>query len=122
MTRQMSELTTEELIDLFAAIALEQYDALLDDQYAKYKKLYAQMEALRDTLKNRPGDQRQALIPLLGHKNPQVRLKAAITLLAVAPDAATQTLQLISDRNEYPQAADARGMLKALEDGSYVPD
>lgn len=122
MTRQMSELTTKELVDLFSTIALEQDDAFLNGRYAKYKRLYGQMESLRATLKERPGDQRRALIPLLGHKNPQVRLKAAITLLAVAPDLATQALQTISDRNEYPQAADARGMLISLENGAYVPD
>ena len=118
MTRQMSELTTKELVDLFSTIALEQDDAFLNGRYAKYKRLYGQMESLRATLKERPGDQRRAL----GHKNPQVRLKAAITLLAVAPDLATQALQTISDRNEYPQAADARGMLISLENGAYVPD
>lgn len=122
MTRPTPEMTTEELVELFTAIALEQHDAMLDDRYAAYKTLYSQMEALRGTLKERPGDQRQALAPLLQHKNPQVRLKAAITLLAIAPDAATLALQTISDRNEYPQAAYARGMLESIEDGSYVPD
>lgn len=39
MTRPVSEMVTEELVDLFTAIALEQYDAMLDDRYAEYKKL-----------------------------------------------------------------------------------
>jgi hypothetical protein len=48
-------------------------------------------------------------------------LKAALATLAVAPEAARATLQLISDRQEYPQAADARGMMRAIDEGTYVP-
>jgi hypothetical protein len=44
-------------------------------------------------------------------------LKAALYALAVAPAAARQTLQEISDRNEYPQAAYARQTLDAIERG-----
>jgi predicted transcriptional regulator len=36
-------------------------------------------------------------------------------------DAARQALQIISDREEYPQAADARGMIRAVDDGTFVP-
>jgi hypothetical protein len=56
------------------------------------------------------------------HPNAQVRLKAATATLAVAPEAARQTLQIISDRQEYPQAADARGMMRAVDKGTYVPE
>ena len=49
------------------------------------------------------------------------RLRSAFATLALEPEAARRTLQTISDRDEYPQAADARGMMRALDDGSYVP-
>jgi hypothetical protein len=65
---------------------------------------------------------RRALIPLLEHPNPQVRLKSAITTLALAPEAARRALQIISDRNEYPQAADARGMMSDLDEGRFIPN
>jgi hypothetical protein len=80
------------------------------------------MEAVEDALKSRNGDQRRALLPLFLHPNAQVRLKAATATLAVAPEAARQTLQIISDRQEYPQAADARGMMRAVDKGTYVPE
>jgi hypothetical protein len=79
------------------------------------------MEDVRRELKGRVGDQRRALLPLLKHANAQVRLKAAITTLAVAPRASRQALQLIWDRNEFPQAADAFGMIRSLDKGTYVP-
>ncbi|HUU66071.1 MAG TPA: DUF2019 domain-containing protein [Methyloceanibacter sp.] len=79
------------------------------------------MKSIEAELKRHDGDQRLALLSLLSHPNPQIRLKAAIATLAVAPDEAREALQNISDRNEYPQAADARGMMEALDDGSYKP-
>jgi hypothetical protein len=114
-------MTIEELVERFTAIALAQYEALEKDEFAKYNRLYGEMEAVRQELKIRPGDQRRALQPLLDQPNAQVRLKAAISLLSIAPDAARQTLQLISDRNEFPQAAYALGTIRALENGTFVP-
>jgi hypothetical protein len=111
----LGKLTVSQLVDHFTKLALEQYEAELYDETAKYNRLYDKIIAIRDELKGRSGDQRSALVPLFVHPNPQVRLKAAIYALAVAPAAARQALQEISDRNEYPQAADARFTLEAIE-------
>jgi hypothetical protein len=117
----LKNLGVEELVDEFLSMALAQDEALLEEEYGKYNRLFDRMEDVKETLKNRDGDERRVLLPLLGHRNAQVRLKAAIALLAVKPDAARATLQQMSDANEYPQAARARGMLKALDEGRYVP-
>ena len=117
----LQHMTVEQLAERFANIALEQYRAIIMEKNAAYRRLYSQMENVRQELKNRPGDQRRVLAPLLNHHNAQVRLKAAITLLAVEPDAARQALNFIKDTKEFPQAADAFGMIRALDDGSYVP-
>lgn len=115
-------MTVDQLVERFVAIALDQNRAMLNDDHAKYNRLYREMDAVREELKGRAGDQRRALIPLYAHPNAQVRLKSAITTLALAPQAARRTLQAISDREEYPQAADARGMMSALDDGTFVPN
>ena len=52
---------------------------------------------------------------------PRSGSKSAIATLALAPLAARQALQVISDRQEYPQAADARGMMRAVDDGTFTP-
>lgn len=111
----------DDLVALFIAIALAQYEAVAEDDTAEYNRLFREMAAVELQLKNRPGDQRKALIPALDHPNAQVRLKAAFATLAVAPLAARRTLQAISDQMEYPEAADARGMLRALDEGNYKP-
>jgi len=95
--------------------------AILNRRYAKYNRLYDQMKSVEAELSRHDGNQRLALLSLLYHPNPQVRPKAAIASLAVAPEEAREALQNISDRNEYPQAADARGMIEALDDGTYKP-
>ena len=115
------ETSVEQLVERFVAIALEQDKAIRTEANAKYNKLYGEMDVVKNELMNRPGDQRRALSPLLKHSNAQVRLKAAIATLALAPEVARKTLQNISDWDEYPQAPYARGMLRGLDDGSYKP-
>jgi hypothetical protein len=117
----LEDMSINQLVERFLAIALDQDRAIFDGNHAKYNRLYGQMDAIKQELKSRPDDQRRALIPLHTHPNAQVRLKSAIATLTLAPEAARRTLQVISDRNEYPQAADASGMLRALEKGTFIP-
>jgi hypothetical protein len=115
------EMTIDQLVELFVAIALEQDKAIRAEANARFNKLYGELEMVEGELKRRPGDQRRALIPLFKHPNAQVRLTAAIATLVLAPEAARRTLQYITDRDEYPQAPNAFGMIRALDDGSYKP-
>jgi Domain of unknown function (DUF2019) len=118
---EIPNLNVEQLVAKFKSIALAQDEAINDDQNTKYNQLFDEMELVRSELKQRNGDQRHLLLPLLLHPNAQVRLKSAVTLLAVDRAAAFSALQTISDNNEYPQAGNARFMLDALADGSYLP-
>jgi hypothetical protein len=117
----VEDMTAAQLVEYFTAIALAQDEAMRIDDNAAFKRLFFQMEAVEEELKGRKGDQRRALLRLLDHPNAQVRLKSAIATLALAPEAARQALQVISDRQEYPQAADARGMMRAVDDGTFTP-
>src|SRR5882724_981239 len=115
MTRELLQrMTVDQLVVRFTAIALDEYEAILDEENETYRRLFDDMENVRSELKRREGDQRRALIPLFDHQNPQVRLKAAISTLAIVPYAARRVLQSIVDRQEYPQAADARGIMRSL--------
>lgn len=117
---KLPQMTVEQLAQRFLDITVQQHRAEIGDDNAAYNRLYRQMEAVEKELKARTGDQRRALLPLYSHPKAQVRLMAAVATLAIAPAAARQVLQLISDRNEYPQAADARGIMRALDEGSFV--
>jgi hypothetical protein len=117
----LQDMTADQLVERFKAIALDQDEAMLVDDNAKFTRLFWQMDAVEDELKARNGDQRRALLPLFDHSNAQVRLKAALATLALARPTARRTLQTIIDRQEYPQAADARGMMRALDEGTFIP-
>jgi hypothetical protein len=113
--------SVQELVARFLSVSLAQYDALYVVDTKKYNRLYATMVDIRNELKRKEGDQRRALLPLLDHPNVQVRLKAAITMLAIAPELARAALESVRDSGILPQSADAEGMLEAVDDGSYVP-
>ena len=117
----LTSLTVEQLVDLFAASALGQDDAMMARQYDLYNQLFDDLEGIRIELRSRPGDARHALLPLLGHDNPQVRLKAAIFVLAIAPEAGRRALQTIVDHEGYPHRGRAWGILDSLDKGQFVP-
>ncbi len=117
----IQEMTVEQLVEWFAAIALDQGEAILRDDNAKFARLFWQMEAVEGQLKARMGDQRRALLRLYHHPNAQVRLTAAKATLAVAPEAARRLLRTIADSREHPQAGDAGMSLVNLDRGIFKP-
>jgi len=114
-------MTVDQLVERFTAIALDQDKALLRGEYAKFNRLFDEMEAVKQELKSRDGDQRQALLRLYDHPNAQVRLKAVKATLAVAPEAARRMLQVIADSRENPQAGEAGMSLDNLDRGIFKP-
>jgi len=80
------------------------------------------MTKIENELKSRENDQRRALLPLLEADDIHLRLKAAIALLAVAPEQARKVLMNIRDYSLLPYSMDASLMLTSLDNGFYVPD
>ena len=106
-----------QLVEQFVSMALQQDDANLTDNIARYNRLFDRMTSLKQELTNREGDRRRALLHLCDHENAQVRFQAAIAIAELAPEKARQTFQIISDRNEYPEAGDARRWIRRLDEG-----
>lgn len=115
------EMTSDQLVERFTAISLEQDDALLGGEIARFNRLFDQKTAVVNELKSRTGDQRALLLKLFAHPNAQVRLNAAKATLAVAPDAARKMLHAIEDSKEFPQAGDAGMCLINLDRGIFKP-
>jgi hypothetical protein len=86
------EMTVKELVERFISLCLAQDQAVLMDEFSKFNRLFGEMEAVKQELKMRTGDQRRALVALYGHPNAQVRLKAAKATLALEPQAARKTM------------------------------
>jgi hypothetical protein len=117
---QIQVTSVQELVAQFVSIGLAQYDAVYVVDTKKYNRLYARMQDIRKELRRREGDQRRALLPLLNHPNVQVRMMAAHTVLTISPDLARKAFESVRDSEIFPQAADAAGTLRALQEGRYI--
>jgi hypothetical protein len=122
MTRiDLTTMTVDQLLARFAEIGIAQDEALLGNEFSRFSKLFHSMQGIVQELKRRPGDQRRTLVSLYGHPNMQVRLKAAKNSLAVAPTAARQLLEEISNSQWQPQAGEAGMSLWNLDRGVFKP-
>jgi hypothetical protein len=121
LKRTLKDFTLDKLVDRFAEIGIAQDQALLCDEHEKFKRLFNEMNEVDQELRRRGPQARLALLRLYDHPNMQVRVKAAIRTLAVAPAAARRALQEIKDSRCYPQSADASMILRDFDDGSYKP-
>jgi hypothetical protein len=118
--KRLSDMSLDELVKRFETISLDQNEAILRDDNAKFNRLFGEMEYVENELKSRKGDQRRLLRQLYDHPNAQVRLKAAEATLAVEPEAARRQLQIIAG-SVGPQAGDAGMTLDGLDDGTFKP-
>ena len=119
---QLDEARISVLVARFVEIGLEQYQNLYSlGSTSRYNRLYKEMDRIKTELKQMPGDQRGALLPLLSHPNAQVRLKASHALLVLSPAAARKCLEEIRDSGKAPVYGYAASALSSLDEGSYVP-
>lgn len=115
-------MTVDELVDRFAEIGVAQDQALLYNEISKFTRLYWQMKDVDIELRARGEDARRMLLRLYSHPNMQVRLQAATRTLAVAPHAARQVIESISESNWFPQAGEAGMTLWNLDRGVFKPN
>jgi hypothetical protein len=120
--RNIQQMTIDQLVERFAEIGIAQEQAILYDEHGKYNRLYKQMDAVDNELRARGPEARRSLLQLYSHPNAQVRLKAAVRTLGVAPEPARQLLDVIRTCPWLPQALDAGMMIRGLDNGTFKPD
>jgi len=86
---RFKSMPVEELTAKFEQFCLEQYECLIDGKIGRHNRLVDKIRGVREELRAR--GERQALLPLLNHKNRQVRYQAAMATLLVAPARARST-------------------------------
>ena len=118
----LKSMTVDQLVDRFAEIGVAQDQALLYDEIGKFNRLFDQMHLVDIELRARGLAARLALLRLFDNQNMQVRLQAAKWSLGVAPEAARQVIESISESNWFPQAGDAGMTLSNLDLGIFKPD
>ena len=121
--RPVAEMTSDELVERFVEISVEQGKASAFFETARFNRLYGKLSAVVRELRARPGDERHRLLKLYDHPDLQVRLNAAERAYALDPEAAIATFQAIKDSRQYPWAGDAGMSLSLLEMGmSKLPE
>ncbi|QIS94660.1 DUF2019 domain-containing protein [Nitratireductor mangrovi] len=121
MTR-LNNTPLDTLISSFIEIGVAQADALDAFDTRRFNRLYDREDEIVNELRARPGDQRRVLLTLFNHPNMQVRLNAAKSTLAVAPQEARAQLRAIQESQRFPQAGDAGMSLWNLEKGYFRPE
>lgn len=114
-------LSSAELAKIYIEVGIAQDDALLNDDKRRFNRLCDNIVEIERELRVRPGDGRRALLQLHDHWNDQVRLNAAGATLAIAPEASRQVLVGIRRVGFGVQSLSAGMLVRALDDGSYVP-
>jgi hypothetical protein len=117
----LESMSVDQLVARFVEIALAQDVAILEDESADYRRLYRQMDEVDDELGARGREARLELLRLYEHENMQVRLKAAVRTLAIAPARARLALEAISASQHHPQALDAGMLIQGLDEGTFKP-
>jgi len=102
-------------------IGVQQDEALLDENIRKYNRLYDQMLEIEIELRRRGRSARIMLKTLFDHSNIQVRLKAATAIIGIMPKRSRRVLEKIRESQEYPQAADAGMLIRAVDSGRWKP-
>ena len=118
---RLKAMSVDDLVKRFTQLSLQQDQAVLGFDVKETNRLYRLLKEIEEELKSRPGDQRCALLPLLGHPNPQVQVKAAKATLVVAPSAAREALEHIAATCYGPQKLEAGMSLEFLDDEVYKP-
>ena len=104
---RIKKASVAQLVERFVEIGVAQDWALLGNEISKVNQLFREKREIVDELKSRPGDQRRVLLDLYAHSSLQVRLNAAKATLAIAPIAARQLLESLTENKLYAQAGDA---------------
>jgi hypothetical protein len=112
---KLQDMSVDELVDKFTSLALAEYEASESEDNARFRRLFGQMRELLAEFKKRPIQQRRALMALYAHPNPQVRYMAAHATSDFAPDEVRRVCEVLIERNEYPQAANARMLIQELD-------
>ncbi len=117
----LQKMSVDQLVDAFVEIAIAQELAITRGENSKFNRLFKQMSAICDELRDRDGDQRRSLLRLYNYKNMYVRLVAAQNTLAVAYGEARAQLEAIVASKWYPQSAEAATSLWNLDRGVFKP-
>ena len=121
MTKKSFEhMTIQELIAAYEQIVLEQDQSFRFEKNTKFNKEFKIRVAIVEQLRSRPGDQREALAPLLDRREPWMRICVAEDTYSLDPERSRKYMQTVADYRFDPYKGRAASSL-ALWDMGYTP-
>ena len=94
---------------------------MLDSEVSKASRALRGMWAIEDVLRSRGRDARLQLVPLLDDHDRFIRYYAAQALLGLVPERARAEIEWNTKYWFDAIAGDARGLLRAFDQGEYKP-
>jgi hypothetical protein len=116
---QIQKLTTRELVDRFAGLALERHDAMQETDADLANQIHDQQTRICEELRSRDDDQRSALLPLLDYPHVAVQCDAAGRCLGFAPDKAIPVLEALVHCGHWNEVGGASFMLELYRKGKW---
>jgi hypothetical protein len=121
MSKPLKTSTTEDLVELFAAKAVERERFMKAHDPRKANARFDQMVKIYDVLKNRGLDAQRQLLPLLQHKDHHVRYSAAARVLEFNADQAIPILEELSLTGAPLLRFEAKVTLEQWRKGKFRP-
>ncbi len=118
----LATLTTSELVDMVAKLAVDRHDAMIGFDPKTYNRLGDVIGEIGKELKSRGLQDRQALLPLFKHPHAAVWCDAAKEIMGFAPEQAIPVLEFLAGCDHWLLAANAAMALKMYRKGEWQPN
>jgi len=118
--KSFEQMTIQELIAAYEQIVLEQDQSFRFEKNTKFNKEFKIRVAIVEQLRSRPGDQREALAPLLDRREPWMRICVAEDTYSLDPERSRKYMQTVADYRFDPYKGRAASSL-GLWDMGYTP-
>jgi hypothetical protein len=115
----LSKYSDDELVERFKSMAHQAGEAVVN--WLPAAKKTDQLFAVKRALRNRGPEARLKLAPLLKNSDRFVRYYAATELYGLLPQQCRPIVEA-NTRESDAIAGDARGFLRAIDEGSYRPE
>jgi hypothetical protein len=115
--RDFSALSTGDLVDIYAAAAVHHQAATAHGDAHGAQLAFGTVGAAYGELRSRGPEAQRALLPLLGHASPAVRLAAGAHALEFAPEEGEPVLEELAAEDETSVAFDAALTLEVWRAG-----
>jgi len=119
--RDLSKLTTPELVELFAKLAVDRHSAMVGSDPETFNRLGDKIGEISEQLKRRGLADRQALLPLFKHPHAAVWYDAATKIMGFAPEQAIPVLEFLAGCDHWLLKTNASSALEMYRKGEWRP-